>query len=409
MPSNAIDPEQFRGWGRLAFDATLGLTAVVEGMHRNISRGPWIRDAAAKGRTRGITGFVYGSIRGVTRLAARGFDAALTQLAPPPRSELDCAKSEGLVAALNGVVGDHLAATNNPLAIRMQLRHGGRPLILDRRRVSAAIPQAGRKVVVLVHGLCVSPLRWSRLGHDHGEALARDLGYTPVYLHYNSGQHVSTNGRMLSEVLEQLLREWPVPLDELAILGHSMGGLVARSACHHASAAGLEWTRRLRALVFLGTPHHGAPLERGGSWVDFALGVSPYTAPLAMLGQIRSAGITDLRHGSLVDEDWETGERFGPSQRRPRPIPLPEHVSCYAIAATTSRRCDLAGRVVGDGLVTTDSALGRHADPARALAFAKSRQWIARGMNHFDLLSHRAVYWRIRRWLAQAGDERPSR
>ena len=78
-----------------------------------------------------------------------------------------------------------------------------------------------------------------------------------------------------------------------------MGGLVARSASHQA-AAGAAWPRQLRDLVFLGTPHLGAPLERRGRGVDL-LSAPPHARALALLGRTRSAGITDLRHGALLD------------------------------------------------------------------------------------------------------------
>jgi PGAP1-like protein len=393
-----VDGADLRGWARLAFDATLGLTAVVEGMHRNISCVQGLL-APPQGRTRGITGLVYGSIRGGTHLAAIGCDAALALRESAALERDPSPEREAVLAALNGVVGDHLAATRNPLAIPMRLRRDGRPLVLERRELGRAIPDPGRRLLVLVHGSCMSDLGWSRRGHDHGAALARDAGYTPVYLHYNSGLHISENGRGLADALEGLVRAWPTPLDELSILAHSMGGLVARSACHHGAAAGHGWPRRLRALVFLGTPHHGAPLERGGSWVDVALGVSPYSAPLAQLGHLRSAGITDLRHGSLLDEDWQGRDRFRPARDRPRHVPLPEGVRCHAIAASKARSAGLVGRVLGDGLVPVDSALGDHAHPGRALGIPESRRWIGLGMGHFDLLGHPEVYRRILRWL----------
>ena len=200
-----------------------------------------------------------------------------------------------------------------------------------------AIPHAGGKLVVLLHGLCMNDLQWKRKGHDHGVSLARDLAYTPVYLHYNSGLHVSTNGRAFAERLETLVQLWPVPLTELVIIGHSMGGLVARSACHYGALARHEWVRRLDKLVFVGTPHHGAPLERGGNWVDLLLGASRYSAPLARLGKIRSAGITDLRFGNLLDEDWNKRDRFKRTGDLRLPVPLPQGVACYAIAATTGK------------------------------------------------------------------------
>jgi hypothetical protein len=390
-----LDVADLRGWGRLACDATLGLTGVVEAMHDTIWRARPMLGAPAPGRTRGITGFVYGNVRGVTRVVGWSVDAGLARLAQAPAGRAPSAKREAVVSMLNGVVGDHLAATGNPLAIPMTLRRDGRALALERSALAAAIPDAGRRVVVLVHGACMSDLRWLRSGHDHGAALARDLGLTPIYLHYNTGLHVSTNGRRLAETLESLARAWPVPLEELVVLAHSMGGLVARSACQAGAEAGHQWVPRLRSVVFLGTPHHGAPLERGGNLVDAMLGLSPYGAPIARLGKVRSAGITDLRHGSLVDADWDGRDRFAFARARPRHVPLPGGVSWHAVAGATAR----AGRVLGDGLVPVNSALGEHRDPDRCLAIPEASRWVARGVNHFELLSNPDVYERIRSWL----------
>jgi pimeloyl-ACP methyl ester carboxylesterase len=193
-------------------------------------------------------------------------------------------------------------------------------------------------------------------------------------------------------------------LTELVLVGHSMGGLVARSACHYGALAGDAWVRRLDKLVFIGTPHHGAPLERGGNWVDMLLGSSAYTAPLARLGKIRSAGITDLRFGNLVDEDWNKRDRFEPGDDRREAVPLPEGVACYAMAATTGKAAgDLSDRLIGDGIVPLASALGRHANPRLALTFPPSRQWLAYGTGHLDLLSRPEVYARLKGWLAPPG------
>ena len=179
-----------------------------------------------------------------------------------------------------------------------------------------------------------------------------------------------------------------------------MGGLVARSACHYGEVAGHAWLRHLRSIVFLGTPHHGAPLERGGNWVDVVLDASPYTTAFARLGKIRSAGITDLRQASMVDEDWEQGDRFARSRRRQVALALPQNVNCYAVAASLAKKSGgLAGKLLGDGLVPVASALGRHGVLRRNLALPKSRQWVGYGMNHLDLLDRREVYARIRRWL----------
>lgn len=392
-----------RGLSRLTVDAIAGVVNLVEAMHYNIASVPGTRGETKSGRTTGITGLVYRSIGGAVGLVGHGLDRLLAKLNPLLGTESAWPGREAALAALNGVLGDYLAASKNPLAITMGLRRDGHPLPMEAQALATAIPEAGRKLVVLVHGLCMNDLQWNRQGHDHGAALARDLGYTPVYLHYNTGLHVSVNGRAFADLLDATLKVWPVQPGELVIIGHSMGGLVARSACHYAAAARHEWLGRLGKLVFLGTPHHGAPLERGGNVVDMLLGISRYTAPFARLGKVRSAGITDLRYGNLVDEDWEGRDRFERSGDVRRAVPLPNDVACFTIAATTGKQAgDLSDRLLGDGIVPLPSALGRHGDPRLALSFPESRQWIGYGMNHLDLLSRAEVYARINGWLASS-------
>jgi pimeloyl-ACP methyl ester carboxylesterase len=401
-----LRPSDLLGVSRLAVEATAGVTGVVEAMHLNIARSSGLFGTPAGGATRGITGLVYRGIRGVTWLVGGGLEAVLglASLAPAGGDESSSRGREAWLAALNGVLGDHLAASRNPLAISMGLRRQGQSLEIG-PDLAAAIPESGGKVLVLAHGLCMNDLQWTRKGHDHGAALARDLSYTPLYLHYNTGLHISTNGRALADLLESVVTQWPVPLEELSILGHSMGGLVARSACHYGRLAGHSWPTHLKRLVFLGTPHHGSPLERGGNRVDFLLGTSRYSAPLAGLGKIRSAGITDLRHGYLLDEDWAGHDRFERSGDVRRPVPLPEGVECYAMAAIREKKGQ-ASRTLGeswpsDGFVPFASALGQHEIPDLALPIDESRQWILHGIHHFDLLSDPEAYEKIKEWLSQ--------
>ncbi len=393
---NAVD--DLRGASRLAVEATRSVADLVEAMHHGIAGGPSILGRPLDGPTRLLTGPIYGSIRGVTRLVGAGIDVALAQLAPLLGNGAPGIRREALLAALNGVLGDYLAESGNPLAIEMRLRHGGQALELERQALRRAFLHAGGKLLVLVHGSCLNDRQWNRLGHDHGAALARDLGFTPVYLHYNSGLHVSTNGRAFAALLERLVTAWPSPIDELAIIGHSMGGLVSRSACHYGEVARLIWRRKLGELIFLGSPHHGAPLERGGHWVDLFLGVSRYSAPLARLGQIRSAGVTDMRFGNVLDEHWEGRDRFAHAHDVRTPLKLPAGVECYAIAATKAPAG--GGKLPDDGLVPVDSALGRHSKPELTLEFPVAHQWIAHGMVHLDLLSRADVYEKIRSWLS---------
>ncbi|MBN8227889.1 alpha/beta hydrolase [Corallococcus macrosporus] len=397
-PGTRKNADALRGASRLAVQATRGVMGLVEEMHRTIASGPSVLGRPLARPARAMTGLLYGTLQGVTRHVGEGLDAVLAQLSPWLGDSAPGPQREALLSALNGVLGDALEAEGNPLAIPMALRVHGQPLRLEPEALRAAVPQAGGRLLLLVHGSSMNDLQWSRRGHDHGAALARDLGYTPVYLHYNSGLHISRNGRAFSELLEQLVSCWPMPVESLTLLGHSMGGLVVRSACLAAEAAGHGWRSLLRRLVCLGSPHHGSPLERGGSWVEVLLEVSPYSAPFARLGRIRGAGVTDLRFGNVLDAHWEGRERFGWGGDVRRGLTLPGGVDCYAVAATTAKT--MAQRLPGDGLVPVDSALGRHAQPELTLRFPEANQRIVLGANHLDLLDHPEVYATLRTWLA---------
>ena len=306
--------DDLRGASNLAVEATKGVTALVEEMHRTIASGPAVLGRPLEGPARLVTGIVYGGIRAATSLVGAGIDGALAQLAPLLGESTPSPERAAVLAALNGVLGDYLEETDNPLAIEMRLR----------RRT----PERGSNtLVVMVHGSCLNDQQWLRNGHDHGAALARDLGHDVAYLHYNSGRHISTNGAELAGLLDDFASEYT----DLIIVAHSMGGLVARSACHAAETGNQAWRDKLTAIVFLGTPHHGSPLERGGNWIDVLLGVSRYSAPLARLGKIRSAGVTDLRYGNC------------PRRALARPRPLRNVERSPQPTAIASRRSLLRG------------------------------------------------------------------
>ena len=403
-----------RAIAQLATQATAGVARIAEGVHQSVWSSMGVPGGKAVGTTRGLTGRIYQSVQGVTQWVGKGLDAALVRLQPllervegePPETP----EREAVLAALNGVMGDRLLASQNPLATPMSLRYRGRVFEIGK---PLTLPQATGKVLLLIHGLCMNDLQWcsGQPGQivDHGAALAEQLGYTPVYLRYNSGLHVSTNARELSRQLEQLLDRWPGAVQELTVLAHSMGGLLIRGACQCARQENLRWPEQLKNIVFLGTPHHGAPLERAGNWVDVLLGSSPYSRPFARLAQLRSAGITDLRYGHLLDADWQGHERF---QRRPdrrQILALPDGVNCYAMAATLApKRGLLADRLTGDGLVPLRSGLGQHDDPSRSLAFAANRQSILYRTNHMDLLSREEVTRQILHWLSSGTPKPPS-
>jgi len=411
-PLKHLQASDLRALAQLATQATLGITHIVEGVHQSVWTTLGVRGGPAPGQTGGVTGAVYKSLRAVTQLLGAGVEALLARLPSSLAGDAGSGDAtpqrEALLAALNGVIGDHLAASNNPLAITMSLRYQG--LALDwQAPLVAQLPGATGRVLLLIHGLCMTDRQWGvadkppRKQVDHAQVLASALGYTPVYLRYNSGLHISQNARELAALLQRLVECWPLPIEELTVLAHSMGGLLIRGAVHYARQQRLGWPDRLKNIVFLGVPHHGAPLERAGNRVDALLGSTPYTAPFARLGHLRSAGITDLRYGHVLDDDWHGHDRFARRADSRQLLPLPDGVACFTVAASTaSRSSPLAERLIGDGLVPVPSALGQHHDARRQLHFARASQWIAYGTNHNGLIGSPAVSRKLLHWLRPA-------
>jgi len=384
--------------GRLTVDAASGIIDIVESLHKRIHTGGGLYGDANQTRTSGVTGVVYRSIREITRLIGSGIDSQLERSAINLEQADSTEQRESVLAVLNGVMGDHLVAKNNPLAIPMQLRVAGKAL--NEQSLQRLIQNSNGRIALMVHGLCMNDRQWHRQGHDHGEALARELGFTPIYLHYNSGRHIYQNAQDLSVLLERLITQASKPI-ELNIIAHSMGGLVSRSAYHYATQSKLLWPAHLKKLVFLGSPHHGAPLEQGGNWIDTLLKISPYSAPFAGLTQARSSGITDLRYGHLLEEDRQGRDRFERVGDQRSPVPLPNGVQCYAVATSINNdAATLGDELIGDGLVTVNSALGRHKQQDLQLNFPEDHQWIGRNINHMELLSHPEVYKVIKAWVA---------
>jgi pimeloyl-ACP methyl ester carboxylesterase len=397
------DLNTVRGTSVLAIQAAKSITDLVEEMHGAIASLalPLAGKNAKPKKTHGITGLVYKSVRGITGAVGWGIDRGLVAAQVPvvskalsPAMKQLSAKlklksaepyRETVRAAANGVLGDTLAATNNPLAIQMQFRQAGQAM--------QALPKNG-KILILAHGLCMNDLQWLREGHDHGAMLADAYGFEAIYLHYNTGRHIHENGKDFAALLEQTLKNWPVPIERLDIIGHSMGGLITRSACHQAIQAKQSWVEHLNKLITLGSPHAGAPLERAGRGVDYVLGISPYTAPFARLGLVRSAGIQDLRDGAVT-----------PLSEKPL---WPRHVKLYTLACTKQKapdqKLDLAAplkRLLGDGLVPIKSALAQDDKPALGLPLKipAARQAIVYETDHFQMLSSQKVAKHLKTWL----------
>ncbi len=393
--------QTWRGGTRLIFDSIEGITNTVERMHGRIAQSammPLPRDGRMP-LIKHTVGPVYSTIRGVNG-ALRTVADAVFELLPTSLAGGLSGAEIGAWAALNGAIGDHLEATGNALAIPMTLLTPREAVSPTRDQLAAALPGVGPHLLLLVHGLGMSELGWNRGGRqDIGDRLRQERGHTPLYLRYNTGRHISTNGRDLARLIERLHDAWPVPLESVSLIGHSMGGLVIRSACWYAQAGGAAWPGLLRKVVFLGTPHHGSPLERAGHAFDMAMSTLPHTEPL-LFGKHRSAGIRDLHHGNLLDEDWQ-----GQALDRPRPdnrrvVPLLPGVAYYFAAASIGRhRHDPLGHALGDLLVRLDSATGHHRDDLKRLRVPPQRCRVFQQANHFDLLDDERVHRQILAWF----------
>ncbi|MBN8738912.1 MAG: hypothetical protein BGP24_13325 [Lysobacterales bacterium 69-70] len=393
-----------RGTAQLAGEGFLGALDVVEGVHQAVLD-PFAKllpfgDLLMRG-----TDFVYARLRDVGHVASTAAIGSLglyeRYLLPRSSDDAGEAASNAWISALNGAVGDHLEATRNPLALRLAFCRRDRALTLDARTLARELPCANGTLYVLVHGLGLNDSQWQdRDGEDFGSRLERDLGGSAVRLRYNSGLRISGNGREFARELQQLVDAHPRRIERIVLIGHSMGGLVCRSACSHAARAGLPWRERLVAAICLGSPHLGAPLERIGGRLSAALESLPYTRALAKLTERRSAGVKDLRHGWCSDRDRPRGER---RDAAPEALADIGDARWYLAAATLAGSSDgTRARWIGDGLVPVPSALGQHADPALSLQLPDGQRHVFRGLGHMDLLNHPRVYERLREWADAA-------
>jgi pimeloyl-ACP methyl ester carboxylesterase len=341
-------------------------------------------------------------VGGLLRTLAGGVSRALSTTAPLDAPSIaEQPRGRIAIGALNGAFGDALERSGNPLTVRMAIRCGGRDVVPAGPALAAAFPDATSRLALFVHGLCETDDAWKLGAAAHvpyGTRLQAELGYTPLYLRYNTGRHISENGRELASLLDRLASAWPVEVHEVAIIGHSMGGLVARSACHYGGER--SWVNAVRHLVMLGAPHRGAPLEQVAHAASVALRRLPETRGFGMALNARSSGIKDLGRGYLVDEDWQDPDAEAWLARVGSEIPFLRTANHYFVCATISREADApVGRVMGDLLVLPASAWA-HTGRGQRMRFPVANYRHLGSANHFDLLNHPAIYDQIRGWLA---------
>lgn len=382
--------QQIRGAVSLAGTSFERVTLRVQQMHlriadvtfRNLAMAPVVNVGAAAFRPlhHGVTNGIYRIVRGVGGVAFKALDLALAGVARSQNPPLAArAIPAPVISAVNGAFGDYLLCNRNPLALRMGFYQNGKPLAMRTAALQAHHAQLSGKLVVFVHGLCCDESSWQMFrkppledNKPYGEQL-QALGYTPFYLRYNTGLKINQNGRMLSHMLGKLCRAYPQPIEQIVLIGHSMGGLVSRSAIEHGMQHKAEWTRHLSHLFCLGSPHLGAPLEKAVHIGTAVLGAFSVTQPLADMIDDRSIGIQNLRHGHSSHPQHDAS------------VPTrPPHSHFHFIGSSMGRGRDgLISQLVGDGLVRLDSATpGDVADDITELE----------KVHHMQLLNHPQVF-----------------
>jgi len=411
--SSASAPNEVRALSALAFDELRSFPGAIRDMHLGVAQrafsgvGPAGRPAqiihdAVSHRAYGAIGAgAAGLGKAVDVAMQRGGVGEQVSLSTTPKGSFG-------IAVLNGLIGDRLEREGSSLHQPTSVRMHGQPIGLDESSLRDAFPQATPRLAVFMHGLTGDEFCWSwgqnratnpDAEEAYGSRLASDLGYTPVYLRYNSGLHISENGRTVAALLRELVESWPVEVQEIALVGHSMGGLVARSAAHQADEQDQGWVRHVRHVLSLGTPHMGAPLERGAHWAAVNLDRLPETRMLSGFLKKRSAGIRDLRHGSLVDEDWRGRDPEALHAAACKEVPLLAGASHYFVSACVTRDPKHPlGRLLGDILVLVPSARGE--SKSRRIPFRDEHGHHIGGTHHLALLNHPEVYERMHGWLA---------
>jgi pimeloyl-ACP methyl ester carboxylesterase len=428
--------KRLKGFIDLMFDAVGETTNLVERTHLAVAKRsvrrfvpvePVSTPAQAVNEVHEVVAAgVYKSIRvvnrGIRAVLNVGADLVISQanmrgrqnqdsLATPSASNLPDGFSKTVdraQAAVNGLYGDYLHQRQNDLSLDMSIRHGGRALPRHPDALGEVFTSSHRKICVFVHGLGLTESMWSMGSERHysepgihfGSRLEADCGYTPVFIRYNTGRHISENGRLLSELLSEVLSAYPKDIEEIIVIGHSMGGLVARSAAHYGNEHNEAWVSKLRHIFCIASPHLGAPLEKG---VNLLTGIlrtfsTAGTQVPAEILNARSAGIKDLRFGYTLDEEWTGKDPDGIFDNNRQNIPLLDSVRYHSLAATFTRdpRHPM-GQLLGDLLVRVPSATGHAPESARRIPFRSGR--VLAGISHLHLTNHPDVYDVIRQCM----------
>jgi pimeloyl-ACP methyl ester carboxylesterase len=397
--------------GEVAGEALAATGGFVKTMHEGIAGRPFgiLGPFAKPVRVvhDGVSNAIYGGVANGLRRASRGGAEILARRAGEDGPSLASTPAGALaLGALNGMYGNHLTDRDNALAVGMDVRRDGRNVDVDAAGLAEAFPDATSRIAVFVHGLfgddeCwrTFPLRGRAGRRTYGERLQDELSITPVHVRYNTGLRISTNGRELARLLDDVVDAWPVSVEEVVLVGHSMGGLVVRSACHYGEEDSRRWTDCVRHVFCLGSPHLGADLEKGVNVLGWAFGRLPETRAFASFLNARSVGIKDLRFGSCVEADWCDCDPDEYLRDRCNEVPFLPDAHYYFIGATLSE--GPVGSLLGDLLVRIPSSSGRGSGKGRRIPFEIDNGREFTGMHHMHLLNHPDVYEQLRTWITR--------
>lgn len=376
-----------QGGSQLALHAAAEVTEIVQGMHGTITQVPMPLGKTSVSPLANAP-LPYRLVAGALRYVAKSLGRFAIHH--------DVQQAEGawlpLLSAINGVSGDKLAAWQSPWALTMTLR--------DKHGQAIAwgelAPTSSARVLLFIHGLCLSEREWQTPVHQAYVELLESKGWRVAYLRYNSGLSIAENGANLSSWLAEALAHYPVA--DLRLIGHSMGGLLIRSAFVHELS--VNWLSSVSGAAYLGTPHHGAPLERAGHWLQSLLASSPYVLPLTRLGDIRSVSIKELRYAYVHAHEAEAG-RYSGDDHRQAELSLPDGLSHVLLAG----RCQMAETMpwLGDGLVPLSSALGYHPDPNLNIRAARLQRHEWPQLGHLELLGDERVWNTLTDWIVSSG------
>ncbi|ONG38109.1 hypothetical protein BKE30_12985 [Alkanindiges hydrocarboniclasticus] len=387
------------GLSQLATSSVSGVAELVQEIHREIflqyfslttRQANFIWDNGITKRVYGLSQRIMQQYGKGLAISLRGLNRHFPVLHEKPLTPL----MHFIANALNGVLGDYMFQSHNPLAL---------PMVLYDRYGQLQRGELSGRVVILVHGLCMNHLSWAP-GESSGlgeHILYHQQQANVLYLNYNTGRRISSNGRSFSNVLEDLIRRNP-RITTIDLIGHSMGGLVSRSALFYGKQSTCNWINYVENLVCIGSPHQGAVLERLGFMFQEKIGKVPFASVLAQLANMRSAGIIDLRHGSVRDDDWEhLDAKIGQMDDCRKPAPLPSRVNTYLIAGTLERESSSSKTLeaIGDYLVSVKSGLGDHPHPQFRLKVPEDHKAVFYGLNHFEIQHHPRVREQIIAWL----------